>query len=145
MAGGHPMNRLCVVVLSGMCALAAGCTGCQGGGVPDPSKSEIAVDRPADAIADGQDQVQIRVLVRDTSGQPVTGAEVELSVSGSGNELAQPLTASNAEGLTTGTLTSTVAEVKTITATLAQGAIAVQATVRFSPGPATRLVFVQQP
>jgi hypothetical protein len=103
------------------------------------------VDRSAGVTADGTDVVHVRVTVRDASGNPMIGATVQLAATGGGNTLTQPAAATNDSGIATGTLVSTVAEVKTFSATLDQGALPSTATTQFSAGPAVRLAFVQQP
>ena len=99
---------------------------------PDPSRSEISVDRPTGALADGADQVQIRVTVRDSAGAPVSGVVVQLAATGQGNTLLQPAAPSDDAGVATGALRTTVAEGKTVSATLPQGPLPSQATVVFA-------------
>ncbi len=133
------MNRLHVGVLAAILAFVAGCEGCSPPPppTPDPSRSEVAVDRPAGAVADGVDQVQIRVTVRDTAGNPVSGAAVTVAATGTGNALQQPTAPTDANGVATGTLATTAAESKTISASIAQGAIPSTATAVFGPGGAS--------
>jgi adhesin/invasin len=76
----------------------------------------------------------------DQNGNPVAGQTVQLTSTGSSNTLVQPgLT--NASGVATGTIASTTAETKTITATVNPGAsqvvIAQQPTVQFVGDPST--------
>jgi len=96
-------------------------------------------------VADGADQVQVRVTVRDGSGKPVEGVEVELAATGTGNALVQPSAPTDSSGVAIGALATTVAEVKTLSATIAQGPLPAQATSAFSPGAPNQLAFVQQP
>jgi adhesin/invasin len=89
---------------------------------------------------DGVTTSAITVTVRDSNGNPVAGQVVDLAASGSNNILVQPgLT--NQSGVATGTIASTTAEIKTITATINPGAsqvvVAQQPTVEFVANPAT--------
>src|SRR6185503_17733340 len=85
-------------------------------------------------IADGTALSTITVTVRDSNGNPVAGQTVQLASTGSNNILVQPgLT--DPSGIATGTIASTTAETKTITATVNPGAsqvvVAQQPTVQF--------------
>jgi hypothetical protein len=71
----------------------------------------------------------ITVTVKDAFDNPVSGSSVVLAVSGIGNTLTQPAGPTNASGVTTGTLSSTVAETKTISATAGGTSVTQTATV----------------
>src|SRR5262245_23698745 len=90
--------------------------------------------------ADGTALSTITVTVRDVNGNPVPGQTVSLASTGSNNTLVQP-GPTDAFGVATGTIASTTAETKTITATVNPGAgqvvIAQQPTVQFVSNPAT--------
>ena len=66
------------------------------------------------------------VTVTDAQGNPVAGATVVLSVTGSANTITQPAVSDGA-GVTTGSFTTTVAETKTVSATA--GGVGLAATV----------------
>jgi Invasin, domain 3/Bacterial Ig-like domain (group 1)/Calcineurin-like phosphoesterase len=83
--------------------------------VPSASKSQIAA-API-YIAPGTGTSTITVTVKDAGNHPIAGALVTLSASGSGNTLTQPSALTDAKGIATGTLSSTVAESKTVSAT----------------------------
>ena len=86
----------------------------------------------------------VTVTARDPFGNPVSGVTVVLAASGGGNTVTQPgLT--NASGVATGTVSSTVAGVKTISATVGGVAITQTATVTVDPGVAAQLAFTVQP
>lgn len=77
--------------------------------------------------ADGVDvcTITVQVMQEDQEGGddyvPLVGvpaANVVLSVSGSNNNITQPAAATDVDGVTTGSFTTTTAEVKTITATI---------------------------
>src|SRR5439155_409835 len=65
---------------------------------------------------------------------PIPGATVVLAATGTGNTLAQPSATTNASGLATGTLSSTVAQAKTVSATINDVAITQAATVVVNAG-----------
>ncbi|HZN91382.1 MAG TPA: invasin domain 3-containing protein, partial [Myxococcales bacterium] len=132
------MNKLHAGVLVAIFAFVAACDGCgppPPPPTPDPSRSTVEVDRPTGAIADGADQVQVRVTIRDSASNPVEGVAVTIAATGTGNTLVQPAGPTNANGVATGTLSTTVAESKTISATISQGPIPSTATAVFGPGP----------
>jgi Bacterial Ig-like domain (group 1)/Invasin, domain 3/Calcineurin-like phosphoesterase len=58
----------------------------------------------------------ITVTARDASGDPVSGVNVVLSATGTGNTIVQPAGPTGSNGVATGTLSSTAAGPKTITA-----------------------------
>jgi Big-like domain-containing protein len=138
--------QLCLVACA-MAASGAGCGGCVGCSkpIPDLASSSISVDRPTGAIADGVDAVRIRVLIRDNLGRPAPGVTVQLDATGIFNTLTQPAAPTGADGVTTGTLSTTTAEPKIISASIKDGPLPSTATAEFSAGPATQLIFVQQP
>lgn len=95
-------------------------------------------------VADGVSTSTITVTALDGNGNPLSGKTVTLSVSGSGNILTQPAS-TGANGQTTGTLQSTVAQTKTITVTVDGTLINAQPAVTFVPGPATQIAFTSEP
>ncbi len=86
-----------------------------------PTLSTIAAAPDFGARANGADLVTITVVVRDTGGNPVAGRVVQLSASGQGNTLAQPGSPTDASGTASGTLRTTAAEPKTISAVVDPG------------------------
>jgi protocatechuate 3,4-dioxygenase beta subunit len=84
---------------------------------PSPVSPTLSTVTAAPAsIPVGSGTATITVTVKNGSGQPISNATVVLAASGSGNTLTQPVTKTNASGVTTGTISSSVAEVKTISA-----------------------------
>jgi hypothetical protein len=69
-------------------------------------------------------------------GNPVSGSTVVLTATGTGNSLIQPAGPTNSSGVATGTLGSTVAETKTMSATAGGTPITQTATVTVTPPPA---------
>ncbi len=88
----------------------------------------------------------ITVTVRDALGRTITGAGVTLAASGTGNTLTQPTTVTDNQGRATGTLSSTVAEDKTVTATV-NGTLGItqSATVTVNPGAPSSIAVVTEP
>jgi len=104
---------------------AASCGGGGGGGggsspPADPAFSTLDVTIRFGAPADGSTQVPIVATLRDDMDQPVRGATVVLSVTGLGNNVTQP-GSTDANGVATGFLTSTIGEPKAITAVVNPG------------------------
>jgi hypothetical protein len=86
-------------------------------GSVSPSQSTLGVDNLSITASNGSSAVTVTVTARDGFGNPVSGANVVLSATGAGNALTQPgLT--NANGVATGTVSSTGAGGKTISATI---------------------------
>src|SRR5262249_25107538 len=90
-------------------------------------------------VANGTAVSTITVIVRDAHGNVVPGQTVQLAATGSGNTLTQPPAPTNSSGVATGPLATTVAEAKTITATITPGAgqvvVAQQPSVTFDANP----------
>jgi hypothetical protein len=107
------------------------CHGPPGGGGVSPSQSTIAAS-PATIVAGGAPST-ITVTARDALGNPISGATVVLSATGSGNTLTQPAATTNASGVATGSLSSTVVETKTVSATIDGTAITQTTTVTVTP------------
>lgn len=104
-----------------------------GGGTVSASQSSVSAT-PSSITAGGQTST-ITVTVRDANSQPISGAAVVLSATGSGNTLTAPAGPTDANGVATGTLSATMAEVKTISATANGTPITQKATVTVTPGP----------
>ncbi len=97
------------------------------GPVVSPSRSTVTA-APASIQAGGEQSV-ITVTARDASGNPLSGLQVVITVSGSGNTVTQPGGMTNTNGVATGTLTSSVTGTKTVSATIAGTAVTQTATV----------------
>src|SRR4051812_44660714 len=118
------MKKLVILVLS-----VAGCVGGiddgavdeQGAAVkvgdPDAVLSTLTVDRTT-ARADGVDSVTITVTALDAGGHPLKNCSATLSATGGGNQLTQPASGTDNNGVMTGALRSTVTGAKTISASL---------------------------
>jgi hypothetical protein len=111
------------------------------GTVPSATSSTVSAD-PA-SIQVGSGVSSIRVTVRDASGAPVPGVVVTLSATGSGNTLTQPADRTGSDGVAVGTLRSSVAGTKDVTATVnGTVQIAQTAQVFVAAAPASRIELV---
>jgi adhesin/invasin len=98
------------------------------------SESGIAAN-PLTVTADGVDETDITVTVRDANGNPVSGSTVTLEVSGSDNDITQPAGLTGSDGIATGTVTSTVAEDKTVSFRVDTNLADSTTAVQFVAGP----------
>ncbi len=103
-------------------------------GDPDMAESTLSAS-PAAVDADGIETTTLTVSVANEYGYPVPGAAVTLAVSGSNNTLMPASGTTDADGVVTATLSSTTAEVKTVTATI--GTVTVTTSVHFYPPSCT--------
>ena len=86
-------------------------------GIPSAGGANLSV--PASAvIADGSASAPLVVTVQDSAGNPVQGATVVFSTTGSANLLGGAQGQTGADGTATATLGSTIAEQKYLTATV---------------------------
>ena len=112
---------------------------------PGPvSASQSSVGAAPNAIPAGGGPSTVTVTARDAAGNPISGASVSLSVSGGGNTVSAP-GATNANGVTTASFTSTEAGDHVITATINGVTIGDTLTVSVQAGPPASLSFVQGP
>jgi adhesin/invasin len=98
------------------------------------SLSSLTVAPSQISASTGSSQATITVTARDAFGNPVPGATVVLSASGAGNTLTQPTAATSAGGMATGTLHSTIAENKTVAATINGVIVSQNQVVSVTPG-----------
>jgi adhesin/invasin len=85
---------------------------------PSAATSTVTLDPNSGIFADSVQLSTITVVVRDSFANTAPGHAVVLSSSGSGNTIVQPPAPTDAVGTAIGTITSTVAEAKTVTATV---------------------------
>ena len=102
-------------------------------GAVSAAQSTVSAPSPITASS-GASQSTITVTAKDANGNPISGATVVLAASGTGNTLTQPVGTTNGAGVATGTFSSTVAESKTVSATINGVAITQTATVVVNPG-----------
>jgi Big-like domain-containing protein/invasin-like protein/calcineurin-like phosphoesterase family protein len=84
---------------------------------PSVSAGNSTVSAAPTSITAGSGTSTITVTAKDVNGNAVSGATVVLTATGSGNTLNQPASVTDVAGVATGTLSSTVAETKTVSAT----------------------------
>jgi Bacterial Ig-like domain (group 1) len=103
--------------------------------VPSPSRSTISVT-PGSILVNNE-VATITVTARDNAGTPIAGLAVTLAVSGTGNSVTQPSARTNASGVATGTVFSTVPGTKSVAAQIENISVSQTATINVvSSGPA---------
>jgi hypothetical protein len=108
------------------------------------AQSSVVAAPGSITASSGTSTSTITVTARDQFNNLIPNATVVLSASGTGNTLTGGgLT--NGSGVATGTLSSTIAETKTVSATISGVAITQTAAVTVTPAAAAQLVFTQQP
>ena len=112
---------------------------------PSAATSSI-VASSSTVTADGTSATTLTVTVKDASGNAVAGTAVTLSASGSANSFGAISGTTNASGVFTTTLASTLAQNETITAT--EGSVQEQTSVSFvagAPSAATSSIVASSP
>jgi hypothetical protein len=134
-----------------LAASAAGLTGAAStafsivaGGVSATQSTLVTLPSSIPASS-GSSSAAITVTARDANGNPIAGAAVVLAATGSGNTVTQPAGTTSAGGVAGGTISSTVAGAKILSATIAGVAITQQDTVTVAAGAAAALAFAVQP
>jgi len=102
------------------------------------SASQSTVDATTPVVADGATTSTITITAKDQYGNPIQGKAVVLSSTGTENNLTDPAV-TDASGVATGTLSSTKAETKTVSATIGGVAVTDTAEVVFNAGPAAKM------
>jgi large repetitive protein len=109
---------------------------------PDPTTSTIQVKDGTIGLGKSTD---VKVVVRDGSGNPLKGIAVTLSASGSGNTIS-PASATTKDGGDAGfKFSSTVAEAKTLTAVAGGVTLTAQPTVTVTPATTTTKITSETP
>jgi hypothetical protein len=102
---------------------------------PPTSISTLTIS-PTSALADGVSGLQVVAVLRNAGGLAIPGEPVTLTASGTGNAFYPTATGiTDAQGQFVATLTSIVAETKTVT--LTSGALTLSTMVTFTPAPCT--------
>jgi hypothetical protein len=86
-------------------------------GPPDDSNSTVVASPISGVDADGIDSTLITVTIRDAANNPLPSEPVIINSTGSGNVISPGSGLTNGSGVFTSTMTSTVAEAKTVSAT----------------------------
>jgi hypothetical protein len=115
------------------------------GPVVSAAQSGVSASPGTITASTGASPSTITVTARDASGNPVSGATVQIQATGTGNTVTQPVGPTNASGVATGTLWSTVPGPKTVSATANGVAITQTAAVTVTSGPPAALAFLVQP
>jgi hypothetical protein len=115
-------------------------------GPPDAAASTVEASPASIAPSAGNVTSTITVTVRDALGRTVAGAAVSLTATGTGNTLTQPGTVTDNAGQVSGTLSSTVAGPKVVSA-LVNGVVAVaqQATIEVNADAPAAIAVITQP
>lgn len=106
-----------------------------GAGVVSASQSTVAVVPGGIVASGGSSAATVTVVIKDAFGNPIPGTSVTLAATGTGNTITQPLGVTGSNGSARGSLSSTVAEVKVVTATANGIPLAAQPSVTVSAGP----------
>src|SRR2546426_6883857 len=102
---------------------------------PVVSGAQSTVAATPASLTAGSGSATVTVTVKDANGMPLSGVTVALAATGSGNTLTQPSGTTNANGVATGTLSSTVTGSKTVSATANGTGITQTASVTVGAGP----------
>src|ERR1051325_1946459 len=114
-------------------------------GAVSPTQTSVVAAPATITASSGAGPSTITVTARDQYGNVIKNKTVTLAVSGSNNTLTQPSGPTGTNGVATGTLSSTLAQTKTVSATVGTVAIAQQATVTVAPAAADTLAWLVQP
>lgn len=109
-------------------------------GPPDPAHSSMSI-APSSQVADGKTPAVIALTIRDAFENPIPHATYSVSASGTANVLSPSIGTTDAEGNANISLTSTLAEVKTVTSP----AVSASQQVTFVPGTPAKLVILSSP
>jgi hypothetical protein len=109
------------------------------------SQSTVSASLASITASGGAQATVITVTARDESGEALADAPVAVSVSGAANTLAPAAGTTDAGGVFTTRLSSTRAEVKTVSATVEGVTLDRTVSVTVAPGNAAVLAFTVQP
>ncbi len=108
-----------------------------------------AINPPFDAlVANGVDSYQVNFTLRDSFGNPVPGIRPQFSSNIVGDFLTQPLLNSDANGQTSGSISTSLADTtpaRVLSISSPSGLNSIQVAAPFKPGPPSRLAFIVQP
>jgi hypothetical protein len=99
-------------------------------GALSPAASELEVT-PATVAANGRSAVAVTATLRDAFGNPLAGTPVDFSATGDGNAWSSSSVVTGGDGRATAQLSSTVAEVKQVVASVGGVAVGTARPVRF--------------
>ena len=134
-----------------LAATAAGLTGATSNALtvtPGPAsavQSTVSAAPGSITASSGASVSTVTVTARDTFGNPVPGVTVALAASGAGNALTQPAGPTDAAGVASGSLSSTEAASKTVSATVNGAAVTQTTSITVNSGGASQLAITVQP
>jgi hypothetical protein len=102
-----------------------------------PSSALSTVELAPSILVAGGGAAEVTVVVRDAGNTPIAGVAVTLSASGMGNTLVQPTALTDGSGVARGSISSTVAEEKRVTAMAGAVRLDQVATLEVIPGAPT--------
>lgn len=102
-------------------------------GAAEPDAAASSVSAQPSTLTAGASSA-LTATVRDSYGNAIPGVTVTFVASGTGNTITQPSTVTDGAGVAAGSIVSTVAEVKTVTAQAAGVPLATRPTVTFAAG-----------
>ncbi|MEI7703813.1 MAG: Ig-like domain-containing protein [Deltaproteobacteria bacterium] len=102
--------------------------------VPSASRSSLAASPPA-AAANGLGMIAATATVRDADGVAMGGVTVRFAATGSGNVWTPSSAVTSASGIATAVIASSLAEVKTLSASAGGVAVSQTQPVTFTPAP----------
>lgn len=113
-------------------------------GPVDAGNSSVVLSPSTITASSGSSASTVTVTAHDQFDNAIPGASVVLSASGSGNVITQP-SATGAGGSTTGTISSTAAQSKTVTASINGTQVTQSPTLTVTPASASHLSIQSQP
>jgi hypothetical protein len=99
------------------------------------TRSRLELAPQTIAASSGSDASTVTITALDAAGNPLAGLGATLAASGDGVTLVQPSAPTDASGVTTGTITASVAGDHVVSATVAGTALSATATLTVTPGP----------
>ena len=121
-------------------------------GTVSATKSTIAISpavppNPA-LVANGSNAYSVIITLRDENSNPISGVKPTFGTNISGDTLSQPTVASNASGVATGSISTSIADTtpaRILNITSPSGLTQLQVAAPFVPGAAYKLAFTTQP
>lgn len=122
-------------------------------GTVTATNSSITVSPSGPLVADGATAYTVTITLKDQYGNPVAGIKPTFASNISGDGVTQPTTVTNVNGVTTGSLTATVADLmisatpnpRSINISSPSGLTTDTAIANFIAGRANKLAFTTQP
>jgi Big-like domain-containing protein/invasin-like protein/calcineurin-like phosphoesterase family protein len=116
-----------------------------GPAAPSATVSTLATSPTTITSSTGSSAATITATVRDAFGNPVPGVSVTLAATGLADNLIQPAGPTNAAGVAQGSLSSTISELKIVSAKAGTLSLAQTDTITVNPATGGALFFTVQP